>query len=71
MKISTFVSALALGALVAGSAFALDATSPDAAAKPDAAEKLAKSAECTKEADVQGLLGKSRKKFHRECMKRN
>jgi len=59
MKISSFVSALALGLFVSGSAFA----------KPDAGAKAAKSSECYKEADVKGLHGKERKKFHRECVK--
>jgi len=67
MKISSFVSALALGLFVSGSAFALDAAAP--VAKPDAGAKAAKSSECYKEADVKGLHGKERKKFHRECVK--
>jgi hypothetical protein len=69
MKISTFVSTLALGMFVASSAFALDAADPAAAPKPDAAAKAAKSAECSKEADAKGLHGKERKKFRSECKK--
>jgi hypothetical protein len=70
MRISTFVSALALGMFVSGAAFALDAAAPDA--KPvaaDAAARAAKSAECSKEADAKGLHGKPRKKFREECKK--
>ena len=67
MKISSFVGALALGLLVSGSASALDAAAT--VAKPDAAAKAAKSAECYKEADVKGLHGRERKKFHRDCVK--
>ena len=71
MKISTFVSSLALGMFVAGSAFALDAADPAKTpmAKPDAAAKAAKSAECSKDADAKGLHGKDRKKFREECKK--
>ncbi len=67
MKISTFVSTLTLGLFVASSAYALDAAAP--VAKPDVGERAAKSSECYKEADVKGLHGKERKKFHRECVK--
>jgi len=66
MRISTFVSAIALGAFVATSAFALDAAAP---APADAAAKAAKSAECSKQADAKGLHGKDRKKFREECKK--
>jgi hypothetical protein len=70
MKISTFVSVLALGLLVSSAAFALDAadaTKPDA--KPDAAARAAKSAECSKAADAKGLHGPPRRKFRAECLK--
>jgi len=66
MKISTFVSALALGMFVSSAAFALDAATPE---KPDATAKAAKSAECSKAADAKGLHGKERKKFREECKK--
>jgi psiF repeat len=65
MRISTFVSAIALGVLLSGSAFALDAAAP----APDAAARAAKSAECSKQADAKGLHGKDRKKFREECKK--
>ena len=64
MKISTFVSALALGMLVSGAAFALDAAAPE---KPDAAAKAAKSAECSKRADAIGYHGKHRREFREQC----
>lgn len=67
MRISTFVSAIALGALVSTSAFALDAAAPSTS--NDAAAKAAKSAECSKQADAKGLHGKERKKFREECKK--
>jgi hypothetical protein len=67
MRISTFVSAIALSALVASSAFALDAAAPSPS--NDAAAKAAKSAECSKQADAKGLHGKDRKKFREECKK--
>ena len=74
MKISTLAAALALGMFVSGTAFAQTAApapTPSAAAvaKPDAATKAAKSAECSKEADAKGLHGKERKKFREECKK--
>ncbi|MGD1035956.1 MAG: PsiF family protein [Roseiarcus sp.] len=69
MRISTFVSAIALGVLVSGVAYALDAAAPaDPAAAEAAAAKKAKSEDCYKQADVKGLHGKERKKFHRECV---
>jgi hypothetical protein len=37
------------------------------AAKPDPAERSARSIECAQKADAQGLLGKIRKHFLREC----
>ncbi len=69
MKISTFISALALGMFVAGSAFALDAADPATPAKPDAAAKAATSAQCSREADAKGLHDTERKKFRDECQK--
>jgi hypothetical protein len=65
MRISTFLSAIALGAFVSSSAFALDAATPG----NDAAAKAAKAAECSKQADAKGLHGKERKKFREECKK--
>ncbi len=69
MKLSTLFTALALGVLVSGSAFALDAAASDAAPNAGAAAKSARSAECSKEADAKGLHGKARKKFREECKK--
>jgi hypothetical protein len=68
MRISTFVSAIALGVLISGAAYALDAASPAPAPSVDVAAKKVKSDECYKEADVKGLHGKERKKFHRDCV---
>jgi hypothetical protein len=47
------------------------ATPKAAKAKPDDAEREAKSAECSKTADAKGLHGKPRKKFRAECLKGN
>jgi hypothetical protein len=38
-----------------------------AAANPDPAERSARSTECTQKADAQGLQGKTRRHFLREC----
>ena len=38
-----------------------------AAASPDPAERSAKSIECAQKADAQGLQGKARRHFLREC----
>ena len=65
MRISAFVTALALGAFVSTSAFALDA----APAQKDAAARAARSAECSKQADAKGLHGHARKKFRAACKK--
>jgi hypothetical protein len=65
MRISTLVSAIALGVLLSAPAYALDAAAPNS----DAAAKAAKSAECSKQADAKGLHGKERKKFREECKK--
>ena len=80
MRISTFVCALALGALASEAAIAFDApattpaatpmTSPSAAPAKDAADKAAKSAECYQQADAKGLHGKDRRTFHHECKKK-
>ena len=81
MKLSILAAALGLGLLVTGSAFATDygtapAASPSptasaaaAAAKPDKAAMEAKSQECSKEADAQGLHGHKRKVFREKCKK--
>jgi hypothetical protein len=85
MKILTTVSAFALGMLISGASFAIDAAdaptpTPAPSAKPapaatptttpvDAAAKAAKAAECSKEADAQGLTGKKRKTFRSNCKK--
>jgi hypothetical protein len=41
------------------------------APKPDPAERSARSIECAQKADVQGLQGKTRKHFLRECKQRS
>ena len=71
MRFTPLVTAIAFSALLSGAAFALDAAQPTPSATPaaDAGAKAAKSAECYKQADVENLHGKDRKKFHRECMK--
>jgi hypothetical protein len=77
MKLSFIAAAVALGLFAASPVLAEDATAtPKPAAtggammaKPDAAAKAAKSAECSKQADAKGLHGKERKKFREECKK--
>jgi hypothetical protein len=79
MKLSTLAAAIGFACLAATSAFAIDAAAPAAspsptasatpAAKPDKAAFEAKSQECSKEADAQGLHGKERKKFRAKCIK--
>ena len=66
MKISVFVSALALGAFVSSAAFGLDAATPD---KPDATAKAERAAECSKRADAKGYHGKKRREYREECKK--
>jgi hypothetical protein len=66
MRISTFVSAIAFGVLVSGAAYALDAATPEATSA-DAAARAAKSAECSRQADVKGLHGPERRKFREKC----
>lgn len=67
MKITTFVTAAAMSAFLAGAAFAQ--TTTPAPAKPAPVAHSAKSIECSKEADAKGLHGKERKKFREECKK--
>jgi hypothetical protein len=43
------------------------ASDPIAAASPDPAERSARSIECSQKADAQGLQGKTRRRFLREC----
>jgi len=71
MRISAFVSALAVSAFFMGSvASAVEAAKPMAPAPTGApAMHSAKSVECSKEADAKGLHGKERKKFREECKK--
>ncbi|MGD0763118.1 MAG: phosphate starvation-inducible protein PsiF [Roseiarcus sp.] len=72
MRISIFVSAIAFGVLVSGSAHALYGTAPDGAAPSavdaDPAARKIKSDECYKQADLKGLHNDARRKFHRECL---
>ena len=81
MRLTRFLPALAVGVLLSGAAFALDAAAPVAGA-PAAAPaqpggtmpeseigKKAKSEDCYRQADAQHLRGKPRKAFHRSCMK--
>jgi psiF repeat len=46
---------------------AMLASESPAAASPDPAERSAKSIECAQKADAQGLQGKARRHFLREC----
>jgi len=71
MRISTFVSAIALSVLVSGAAYALDSAAPASPAADAAAlaAKKAKSEDCSKQADAKGLHGAERKKFREECKK--
>ena len=80
MKTSLFAAVLGLGVLVSGAALATDAAAPATPAatpmaapaggammKTNAADKAAKSQECSKEADAKGLHGKERKAFREKC----
>jgi hypothetical protein len=73
MKTSIVAAVLGVSLLVSGAAFATDAAapaaspSPMAAAKPDKAAIQARSQECSKEAEVQGLKGHKRKVFLEKC----
>ena len=77
MKLSFIAAAVALGLFAVSPVLADDAPAtpkPSATAgammaKPDAAAKAAKSADCSKQADAKGLHGKERKKFREECKK--
>jgi len=83
IRLTTLLSALAVGAALSGAALALDAPTPTPSDTPsgaptpavsatpamDDAAKKAKSSECYKEADAKNLHGKARRAFHRECMK--
>jgi hypothetical protein len=57
----------ALSASGGSAAPAVLASEPVAAASPDPAERSARSIECTQKADAQGLQGKTRRHFLREC----
>ena len=46
---------------------ATPASEPLAAVSPDPAERSARSIECAQKADAQGLQGKARRHFLREC----
>jgi hypothetical protein len=46
---------------------AIMASETPAAASTDPAERAAKSSECSQKADAQGLQGKARRRFLREC----
>jgi hypothetical protein len=75
MKFSLLAAALGLSLLVSGAAGATDAEAPVASptpmatmtAKPDKAAMEARSEECTKEADAQGLKGHKRRVFRAKC----
>jgi hypothetical protein len=75
MKLCILAAALGLGLLVSGAAYATDAAAPAASPTPKAAVPVkldkaaaeARSQECLKEADVQGLRGRERKKFKEKC----
>lgn len=75
MKMCILAVALGLDLLVSGAALATDAAAPAASptptatmvVKPDKAAMEARSQECSKEADVQGLRGKERRRFKDKC----
>jgi len=81
MRLAPFACAAALSLFAPACASALDAAGPgrtvtaemkpDGATSPatpgDAAERSAKSIECSQKADAQNLHGKLRKQFMREC----
>jgi hypothetical protein len=77
MKISVVAAAFGFGLLAWGAAFATEtvanaaatAPTPTATMKPDKAAMQARAQECSKEAEVQGLMHKERKKFREKCMK--
>ena len=83
MRLTRLLPALAIGVLLSGAAFALDAAAPPpvagaptaAPAKPGGTMpeseigKKAKSEDCYRQADAQHLHGKPRKEFHRACMR--
>lgn len=64
MLMRIMASAAALGMLVAVSTPSYSATP-----KKPAAERSAKSKECSAEADTKGLHGKPRKRFRSTCMR--
>ena len=70
MRIKGLTCAAALCLLVSGAAQAFDAatdpTTPNGA-PGDAGARSAKSIECSHKADAQGLHGKPRKHFMRDC----
>src|SRR5579863_7073465 len=75
MKTSFLAAALGLGLLVSGAAYATDAAAPAPSptptatvmSKPDKAAMEARSQDCSKEADAQGLKGHKRKVFREKC----
>ncbi len=75
MKLLTVFFAIALATSLTGGALALDAAKPAPTSSPMAApmtggsDAAARSAECSKQADAQGLHGKPRKKFREACKK--
>jgi hypothetical protein len=74
MKTSILAAVLGVSLLVSGAARATDAAAPAASpspmatkVKPDKAAAEARSQECSKEADAQGLKGHKRKVFREKC----
>jgi hypothetical protein len=75
MKTSILAAALGVSLLVSGAAYATDAAAPAASPAPmatavvkgDKAANEARSQECSKEADAQGLKGHKRKVFREKC----
>ena len=63
MRFSFLVSAIVFGTLLSGAAFALDAAQPTPGRTPaaDAGAKAAKSAECSRQADIKNLHSNERR----------
>jgi hypothetical protein len=74
MRIALFATAASMTVcLMAGAAFADSAApapaAPAAKVTPAPVVRSARSIECSKQADAQGLHGKKRKKFEADCKK--
>ena len=77
MKTSVLAAAFGFGLLACGAVSAAEtvataatpAPTPVATMKPDKAAMQARAQECSKEAEVRGLMHKERKKFREKCLK--